>query len=209
MEHQQQLLGHDVKPFLPTLTTTGVSSAANNGIGNNGIEQSLQHHHNHSHPQQTLHPHHQQQQLLHNSSDLLAAGKPLADHFLVGGPGLARAASGSSATGSRPPTRPSSPLIHSNSRTPPPKRWKRSFDLARNEDSCGEEGAAAHHYANGSGSDYAADAEAKRFCEKRFSTDSERRFAEADSATRRFAEPRMINSYPHSMPASPTMLDSR
>jgi hypothetical protein len=80
--------------------------------------------------------------------------------------------------------------------------------LARNEDSCGEEGATALQYANGGG-DYAADAEAKRFCEKRFSTDSERRFAEADSATRRFAEPRMINSYPHSMPASPTMLDAR
>ena len=125
----------------------------------------------------------------------------------MGGPGLARATSvGSSAPGSRPPTRPSSPLIHSNSRTPPPKRWKRSFDLARNEDSCGEDGAALH-YSNGS--DYAADAEAKRFCEKRFSTDSERRFAEADSATRRFAEPRMMNSYPHSMPASPTMLDAR
>ena len=54
---------------------------------------------------------------------------------------------------------------------------------------------------------------AKRFCDtKRFSTDSgsgDRRLVEADSASRRFAEPRAITSYPHSMPASPTMLDPR
>ena len=57
---------------------------------------------------------------------------------------------------------------------------------------------------------YGAPGPAKRFCDdKRYSTDSERRFAEADSATRRFAEPRPITSYPHSMPASPTMLDAR
>lgn len=221
MEHQS----HDIKPFLPTSTTNN-TNALNNGNGSSLIDHPLQHHlhKNHAHHLPPHHQHHHQQQphlqqpplQLHTASDLLTTANggggsssssksALADHFLVGGPGLARATSGGS---SAPPTRPSSPLIHSNSRTPPPKRWKRSFDLARNEeDSCGEE--AMHYHANGGGGDYAVDAEAKRFCEKRFSTDSERRFAEADSATRRFAEPRMINSYPHSMPASPTMLDAR
>lgn len=208
-------------------------------------------------PDQTLHLQQQQQQHLQQQQDVKPPPflidqnsdlKPFADHFLVGGPGLARAPSSSG--GSQPPTRPTSPMLHnsnsnggtsSNARTPPPKRWKRSFDMARG----GEEAAAAaaaaavaastacveengHHPqlqqqpgpimngGNGPLNDY-GEPMAKRFCDvtptaatKRFSTDSERRFAEADSnGSRRFVEPRPMASYPHSTPASPTMMDTR
>jgi hypothetical protein len=59
------------------------------------------------------------------------------------------------------------------------------------------------------------DSEPKRFCEasKRFSMEGEKRFTmEADSSAlkSRFVEPgTRVLSYPHSMPASPTMLDGR
>ena len=58
---------------------------------------------------------------------------------------------------------------------------------------------------------------AKRFCEsnnKRYSTE-EKRFVvqEADSnhstVGKRFVEPGQVLTYPHSMPASPTMFDTR
>ncbi|XP_023322519.1 protein abrupt [Eurytemora carolleeae] len=123
--------------------------------------------------------------------------KPFSDHFLVGGPGSARAPGSLPSTRPSTPSRPSSPT-HS-SRTPPHKRWKRSFDMSRG-DECDESGLTQN-------SNDFGEPEAKRFCDaKRFSTDSERQFMEADSNTRRFAEPRPI---PHSMPASPTMLDHR
>jgi len=129
--------------------------------------------------------------------------KPFSEHFLAVGPGTARAASGS-----QPSTRPSSPLH--NARTPPPKRWKRSFDMARGGEESEDSNGFLHVNGNSRGPEF-GEPDAKRFCDsaKRFSTDSERRFAEADSNTRRFAEPRPMTSYPHSMPASPTMMDAR
>ena len=81
--------------------------------------------------------------------------------------------------------------------------------MARGEESEDSNGFNFHVNGNGRGPEF-GEPEAKRFCDaKRFSTDSERRFAEADSNTRRFAEPRPMTSYPHSMPASPTMMDAR
>jgi len=57
------------------------------------------------------------------------------------------------------------------------------------------------------------EAAAKRFCDdKRFSmdgTDTAKRFVEADTGAKRFTEPPRVINYPHSMPASPTMLDAR
>lgn len=130
--------------------------------------------------------------------------KPFSDHFLANSLPATNGHSGGSHPSlpahiprtprSQPATRPSSPLI--NSRTPPPKRWKRSFDMAHGgEDLPEENGVASSEFRES----------------KRFSTDSgDHRFREADSvAGRRFAEPRPIPSYPHSTPASPTMIDSR
>jgi len=135
----------------------------------------------------------------HVNNTAAADTKLFSEHFLASGPGSTRAQGGS-----QPPTRPSSPTNHNNARTPPPKRWKRSFDMARGE-TIDENGQILHVNGNEYG-----EPEVKRFCDaKRYSTDSERRFAEADSNTRRFVEPRPITSYPHSTPASPTMLDAR
>jgi len=115
------------------------------------------------------------------------------------------------------------PSPQSNARTPPPKRWKRSFDLARNDEGEAEPqhtstpGHAAAHPDNGP---EFGESVAKRFCEtKRYSleTEREKRFHEADSLSqpatqqqhhvKRFVAP--ASSYPHSMPASPTMFDAR
>ena len=76
------------------------------------------HPHNPSHLNNTTTPH---------SSDV----KPFTDHFLANSTTNGSINHGLSALPrtprSQPATRPSSPL---NSRTPPPKRWKRSFDMA-------------------------------------------------------------------------------
>merc|ERR1719270_35157 len=137
---------------------------------------------------------------------------------------------------SQPPTRPASPVSHSmppspqsNARTPPPKRWKRSFDLARNDEPGEIEPQATNHHQRGHvqtvqennhGPEF-GESVAKRFCDKRFSleTEREKRFHEADSnhsqggtvgsTSKRFVEPTILTSYPHSMPASPTMFDAR
>ena len=60
------------------------------------------------------------------------------------------------------------------------------------------------------------ESDAKRFCESkprgadRYSMEGEKRFVEADSPMKRFVEPgSRVLSYPHSMPASPTMMDGR
>jgi len=56
------------------------------------------------------------------------------------------------------------------------------------------------------------ESDAKRFCDsKRYgSMEGEKRFMEADSPVKRFVEPgARVLSYPHSMPASPTMMDGR
>merc|ERR1719228_3267037 len=147
--------------------------------------------------------------------------KQFSDHFLEAGP---RAPGYSH---SQPPTRSSSPipvshsmppspqLSHpqSNARTPPPKRWKRSFDLARNEMEDGEEQVSSGHQTPMDNGPEFGESVAKRFCEKRYSTENEKRFQEADSnhsnAGKRFVEPGQVLTYPHSMPASPTMFDAR
>ena len=149
----------------------------------------------------------------------------------------------SSHSHSQPATRPASPVSNSmppspqsNARTPPPKRWKRSFDLARNEDG-DTEPQQTHdirhtgHLVTTHGPEF-GESVAKRFCEKRYSleTEREKRFHEADSnhsqperldrgvtsVTKRFVEPGqsahaqiLTSTYPHSMPASPTMFDAR
>ena len=133
---------------------------------------------------------------------------------------------------SQPATRPGSPVSQSmppspqsNARTPPPKRWKRSFDLARTDDNAVASHAPADSYPqnghvaaaaiqNGNGQEF-GETVAKRFCEKRYSmeTEREKRFTEADSnhgPAKRFVEPgHLMTTYPHSMPASPTMFDAR
>ena len=115
-------------------------------------------------------------------------------------------------------------------RTPPPKRWKRSFDLARNDDGDmdvhqKQGGRIVNDISNGA---EFGESVAKRFCEKRYSleTEREKRFGEADSnhsnqsqptgsVSKRFVEPGNGHErghgpmYPHSMPASPTMFDAR
>lgn len=142
---------------------------------------------------------------------------------------------------SQPPTRPCSPVSHgysmppspqSNARTPPPKRWKRSFDLARGDESNEAEAGQPHNGGHHQlpqvpqppaslpqhGSEF-GESVAKRFCEKRYSleTEREKRFQEADSnqslpapvTQKRFVPPSPSLTYPHSLPASPTMFDSR
>lgn len=152
----------------------------------------------------------------HNSQDI----KPFSDHFLAFGPAAAAAAAAAARVpgSSLPPTRSSSPVSSAAAagsqqhpaRTPPPKRWKRSFDMTR-----GSSDDLADEAANDG---FGAPCPAKRFCGPTKHSggsvaDGNQRFAEADSAvtngSRRFAEPRPMTSYPHSMPASPTMLDSR
>lgn len=173
------------------------------------------------------------------------------DHFLVLGPGAPPPSP--RAPGSQPPTRPCTPHTNSlpsrepsphpgqlahpsphpgqlsqlatNARTPPPKRWKRSFDLARSEvaeDLQEQVSSGTHpplnrlHEVNSQAAMDMNEAAAKRFCdEKRYSNVSmdgmevAKRFADPDTGAKRFAEPPRIMNYPHSMPASPTMLDAR
>lgn len=168
--------------------------------------------------------------------------KPFSEHFLALSAGLPpppRAHHSQPATRSSSPAPPSQPTSphnlhhpHNNARTPPPKRWKRSFDLARNEMEDGEEGRReegahpedrVHDERSLDGRReplqlHAAEAaefvesDAKRFCDsKRYgSMEGEKRFMEADSPVKRFVEPgARVLSYPHSMPASPTMMDGR
>lgn len=117
------------------------------------------------------------------------------------------------------------PSPQSTARTPPPKRWKRSFDLARGDES--NEAETAGQSLNGGHHQLPqvpqppefGESVAKRFCEKRYSleTEREKRFQEADSnqslpaqvTQKRFVQPSPSLSYPHSLPASPTMFDSR
>jgi len=152
--------------------------------------------------------------------------KQFSDHFLEAGPGAPHSPIHPRAHGyshSQPPTRSSSPippshsmppspqLSHpqSNARTPPPKRWKRSFDLARNEIEDPEEQASSGHQTPvvDNGPEF-GESVAKRFCESK-------RIQEADSnhssvgERKRFVEPGQVLTYPHSMPASPTMFDAR
>ena len=124
---------------------------------------------------------------------------------------------------SRAPPRPSSPLSHSmppspqsNARTPPPKRWKRSFDLARTEEET-DELQTVHQVGlvQETGPEF-GESVAKRFCEKRYTleTEREKRMQDDQQASKRFVSPSpsqqpVMTSYPHSMPASPTMFDSR
>lgn len=125
-----------------------------------------------------------------------------------------------------------------NARTPPPKRWKRSFDLARNEMPIDDSEEARgreeherdertddrsmdgrreqHQLLHSTESNDFVESDAKRFCESkprgadRYSMEGEKRFVEADSPMKRFVEPgSRVLSYPHSMPASPTMMDGR
>jgi len=106
---------------------------------------------------------------------------------------------------------PPSPQLHqSNARTPPPKRWKRSFDLARNEvvEETDEIHSSGRQTPIQDTTPEFGEVVAKRFCESK-------RFQEADSnhsngvERKRFVEPGQVLSYPHSMPASPTMFDAR
>lgn len=158
--------------------------------------------------------------------------KQFSDHFLASGPTpsspILRPLSSS-----QPPTRCSSPASQPSrsqppspqgptAPTPPQKRWKRY--LARSEEEEQAPSVTSDIPAdNGvAGSEFEESA-TKRFCEasKRYSTDSVvsqeagKRFqvAEADSAhpniVKRFVEPGRVLSYPHSMPASPTMMDAR
>lgn len=181
--------------------------------------------------------------LPHSPNSVLSAVdalKPVSDHYLGQGQSplpapLAHAHS--STSHSQPPTRPASPVCNSlppspqsNARTPPPKRWKRSFDLARNDDGDmdvhqKQGGRIVNDISNGA---EFGESVAKRFCEKRYSleTEREKRFGEADSnhsnqsqptgsVSKRFVEPGNGHErghgpmYPHSMPASPTMFDAR
>jgi len=134
---------------------------------------------------------------------------------------------------SQPPTRGCSPVSHgysmppspqSTARTPPPKRWKRSFDLARGDESSEAEAGQPlngghHQLPQVPQPPEFGESVAKRFCEKRYSleTEREKRFQEADSnqslpapvSQKRFVQPTPSLTYPHSLPASPTMFDSR
>jgi len=89
--------------------------------------------------------------------------------------------------------------------------------LARNEMEDGEELTSSGHQTPMDNGPEFGESVAKRFCEsnnKRYSTE-EKRFVvqEADSnhstAGKRFVEPGQVLTYPHSMPASPTMFDAR
>ena len=112
--------------------------------------------------------------------------------------------------GSRPPTRENSPCPTSGSsnsaRTPPPKRWKRSFDMS---------GAVAHaqQQPKTEPADPASQTQPLPMIAENYSTSANRQQhtdfepskqqqqAAADSADRRSLP------YPHSMPTSPTMFE--
>jgi len=124
---------------------------------------------------------------------------------------------------SQPPTREASPapmMLGQNARTPPPKRWKRSFDMAHPNapkpprDTSRDNG--VHHeqplsliaercqgedYSQNRPSDYDS---AKRFCEPnavRAVTSSTSNGVNGASSVQRTLP------YPHSMPTSPTMFE--
>jgi len=153
--------------------------------------------------------------------------KQFSEHFLAVAPTppspvhLPRAHSSS-----QPPTRSSSPCglisqppsphcqLPSAAPTPPQKRWKRY--LARVDD--GDHGSPTDVPPD-NGAEF-GESVAKRFCEsnKRFSMEDGKRYqvAEADSVhsqqtsvVKKFVDPGTVMTYPHSMPASPTMLDAR
>lgn len=111
---------------------------------------------------------------------------------------------------SQPPTREASPapmMLGQNARTPPPKRWKRSFDMAHPNAPQPRKDSGVNHeqplslIAERCGEDY-----------------SQNRPADYDSA-KRFCEPNTVRSvtsstngsrtlpYSHSMPTSPTMFE--
>lgn len=193
--------------------------------------------------------HHEPQITSQDLKPLQQDVKPFSEHFLAlsaGLPAPPRAHHSQPATRSSSPapiSLPASPqnLHHpqNNARTPPPKRWKRSFDLARNEmpidDSEEARGREEHerdertddrsmdgrreqhqHLHSTESNDF-VESDAKRFCESKprgadryGSMEGEKRFVEADSPMKRFVEPgSRVLSYPHSMPASPTMMDGR
>ena len=146
------------------------------------------------------------------------SGHELKSHYPVVSGGVGRPLSPVPAPLSRALARPSSPLSHSmppspqsNARTPPPKRWKRNFDLARTEGETEEAQAVHKIHLQDAGPEF-GESVAKRFCEKRYlETEREKRLPE--DVNSRFVEPSqqqpVMASYPHSMPASPTMFDAR
>merc|ERR1719195_1117769 len=111
---------------------------------------------------------------------------------------------------SQPPTREASPaplMMAQNARTPPPKRWKRSFDMAHPN-------APQPRKDNGVNHEQPLSLIAER-CAEGY---SQNRPSDYDSA-KRFCEPIAVRSvtsstngsrtlpYPHSMPTSPTMFE--
>jgi uncharacterized C2H2 Zn-finger protein len=106
---------------------------------------------------------------------------------------------------SQPPTREASPapmMLGQNARTPPPKRWKRSFDMA-------------HPGVPGPRKEVPHDQPLSLIAEDY----SQRPNSEFDSSAKRFCEPNAVRTvtsstngsrtlpYPHSMPTSPTMFE--
>jgi len=108
---------------------------------------------------------------------------------------------------SQPPTREASPaplMMAQNARTPPPKRWKRSFDMAHpsatRKDAIPSSdqplSLIAEDYSQSRPQDYEP---AKRFCEP---TSTNGRSVSSSSGSGSRTLP-----YPHSMPTSPTMFE--
>lgn len=108
---------------------------------------------------------------------------------------------------SQPPTREASPaplMMGQNARTPPPKRWKRSFDMAHPGAPTRKDGIPsdqplsliAEDYSHSRPHEYEP---VKRFCEPN-STTSGHRSISSSSGSRTLP-------YPHSMPTSPTMFE--
>lgn len=104
---------------------------------------------------------------------------------------------------SQPPTREASPapmILGQNARTPPPKRWKRSFDMAHpvRKDSSHDQPLSliAEDYSQNRPSDYDS---AKRFCEPSA--------APRSTVTSSTTNGSRTLPYPHSMPTSPTMFE--
>lgn len=105
---------------------------------------------------------------------------------------------------SQPPTREASPapmMIGQNARTPPPKRWKRSFDMSHPGVPARKEvphdqplSLIAEDYSQRSNADY--DSSAKRFCEP----NAVRTVTSSTNGSRTLP-------YPHSMPTSPTIFE--
>jgi len=108
---------------------------------------------------------------------------------------------------SQPPTREASPaplMPGQNARTPPPKRWKRSFDMAHPNSVRKDSGIhdqplslIAEDYSQNRPSDYDS---AKRFCEPNAVRTVTSSTSAATNGSRSLP-------YPHSMPTSPTMFD--